>query len=229
MTQREVVVRTGRGFDRLVNFTDATIAIAITLLILPIMDGLSEEYAEGGVITDVPKFLANERSSFVVFFVTFFIMFWLWWINHKTFEKFRQYDFVLVALSFMWVVSMVVLAFPVDLAYRSDSNLAYALFNFACVIPLTLTAVINLYGRARPHMLSDQPDVEVIRNQMLAFAKFLLFVSLVGGVATSLAILQWGSWGFLGWLIVAPVVIVVAGRAIRGQPLGHRKVHSKAN
>ena len=229
MTERDVVVRTDRGFDRLVNFTDATIAIAITLLILPIMDGLSEKYAEDGVITDVPQFLVDERLSFVIFFVTFIIMFWLWWINHKTFEKFRQYDFVLVALSFMWIVSMVILAFPVDLAYRSESNLADAWFNFAFAIPLTLTAVINLYGRARPHMLSDQTDVEVIRNQMFALAKFLLFVTLVGGVATSLAILQWGSWGFLGWLIVVPVVIVVAGRAIRGQPLGHRKVHSKAN
>ncbi len=229
MTQRDVVVRTDRGFDRLVNFTDATIAIAITLLILPIMDGLSEKYAEDGVITDVPQFLADERLSFVIFFVTFIIMFWLWWINHKTFEKFRQYDFVLVALSFMWIVSMVILAFPVDLAYRSESYLADAWFNFAFAIPLTLTAVINLYGRARPHMLSDQTDVEVIRNQMFALAKFLLFVTLVGGVATSLAILQWGIWGFLGWLIVVPVVIVVAGRAIRGQPLGHRKVQSKAN
>ena len=229
MKQRDVVVRTDRGFDRLVNFTDATIAIAITLLILPIMDGLSEEYAEGGVIADVPKFLANERPSFVVFFVTFLIMFLLWCINHKTFEKFREYDFILVALSFMWIVSMVVLAFPVDLAFRSDSNLAGALANFACVIPLTLTAVINLYGRARPRMLSDQTDVEVIRNQMLALAKFLLFVALVGGIATSLAILQWGSWGFWGWLIVVPVVIVVAERAIRGQPLGHRSVQTEAN
>ena len=31
-------IRTGRGLDRLVNFTDAAVAIAITLLVLPLVD-----------------------------------------------------------------------------------------------------------------------------------------------------------------------------------------------
>jgi uncharacterized membrane protein len=32
------MVRTERGFDRIVNFSDATVAIAMTLLVLPLVD-----------------------------------------------------------------------------------------------------------------------------------------------------------------------------------------------
>ena len=35
-------IRTERGLDRLVNFSDATVAIAITLLILPLVDAASQ-------------------------------------------------------------------------------------------------------------------------------------------------------------------------------------------
>ena len=212
MTKREVMrVRTDRGFDRLVNFTDATIAIAITLLILPIMDVLAEQSSEeGGKITDVAQFLVDERLSFVIFFETFFVMFWLWWANHKTFEKFREYDFLLVLLSFIWIVFMVILAFPIDLANHSDSDFVRAWANFACVIPLAVTAFINLYGRAHPQMLNDHADTDVIRAQMLFLARLFLFIVVVGGLMTSIAILMIGPWGFLGWLVVLPVILTFA-------------------
>ena len=32
------LVRTERGFDRIVNFSDATVAIAMTLLVLPLVE-----------------------------------------------------------------------------------------------------------------------------------------------------------------------------------------------
>lgn len=224
MGRREVVIRTDRGFDRLVNFTDATIAIAITLLILPIMDGLRDTYSEeGGSISDVGQFLTDERVNFYVFVQTFFVMFWLWWANHKTFEKFAEYDFFLVVLSFVWIVFMVALAFPLDLAAHSDSNLATAWANFAFAVPITITAVINLYGRARPHMLSDHADIEVIRAQMLFLARLLLFVALVAGLLTSIAILFLGTWGLIGWALVLPALLVYAIKALRGEPVGHAR------
>ena len=227
MGKREVVIRTDRGFDRLVNFTDATIAIAITLLILPIMDGLRDKYAEeGGSISDVPQFLVDERTDFVVFAVTFFVMFGLWWAHHKTFEKFAEYDFLLLVLSFFWIVFMVALAFPIDLAAHSDSKLAFAWANFAFAIPVTITAVINLYGRARPQMLSDHADIEVIRAQMLFLAKLLLFVAGVGGLLTSAAILIVGSWGLVGWVFVVPALITYAVKALKGEPVGRARKES---
>lgn len=38
MSEQTHQARTERGLDRLVNFSDATVAIAITLLILPLVD-----------------------------------------------------------------------------------------------------------------------------------------------------------------------------------------------
>jgi uncharacterized membrane protein len=39
-------VRTERGFDRFVDFSDAVVAIAITLLILPVVDAVSDSVGD---------------------------------------------------------------------------------------------------------------------------------------------------------------------------------------
>ena len=57
---------TQRGLDRLVNFSDATVAIALTVLVLPLVE-LAGQTQSGGV----DAFLTDHRSVILAFLVSF--------------------------------------------------------------------------------------------------------------------------------------------------------------
>lgn len=57
-------IRTDRGLDRLVNFTDAAVAIAITLLVLPLVDLVTdgEDRSVASLFTDSAGTFSRSRS-----------------------------------------------------------------------------------------------------------------------------------------------------------------------
>src|SRR5918998_5814172 len=76
-------VRTDRGLDRLVTFLDAVVAIAITLLVLPLVDVLPDE---GGTVP-LGDLLAEEARRFVTFLLSFAVIAQLWLVHHRLVER----------------------------------------------------------------------------------------------------------------------------------------------
>jgi hypothetical protein len=78
-------MRTDRGLDRLVNFSDATVAIAITLLLLPLVDIADEIRRES-----LGDLLADHVGTLIAFFVSFVVISRLWLSHHRLFAaRFR--------------------------------------------------------------------------------------------------------------------------------------------
>ena len=71
---------TARGFDRLVFFSDAVAAIAITLLILPLVDGVSKQ----GSLSNL---LDADRDRFLAFLLSFLVIARFWTIHHSLFDR----------------------------------------------------------------------------------------------------------------------------------------------
>ena len=61
-------VRTGRGFERLITFADAVVAIALTLLVLPLVE-ITAQVRKGASVGRVLADHGDEVSAFVVSFV----------------------------------------------------------------------------------------------------------------------------------------------------------------
>ena len=70
-------MRTERGFDRIVNFSDATVAIAMTLLVLPLVE-LGGDTEPG----DSLWHLLSENSNAIFGFLLGFLVIWSMWVNH---------------------------------------------------------------------------------------------------------------------------------------------------
>jgi uncharacterized membrane protein len=102
--------RTPRGLDRLVNFSDAAVAIAITLLILPLVDIAPEiERHSLGYV------LSNNFGTVTGFVVTFLVIGRFWMIHHQVFEWVADYDYTLAWMNMLWLFSIVFLPFAANL------------------------------------------------------------------------------------------------------------------
>lgn len=99
--------RTERGLDRLVNFSDATVAIAITLLVIPLVDLASE--ARGHSIVDL---LRENYGALLAFAISFAVIGRFWMVHHRLFEHAISYNSRLINVNFVWLASIVFLPFP---------------------------------------------------------------------------------------------------------------------
>jgi uncharacterized membrane protein len=101
---------TESGLRRLVNFSDAVVAIAITLLILPLVDSASA-IGPGGL----SHFVDHHGAQFLAFGLSFAVIGSFWWGHHQMLEHVVGYNHVLIAGMFAWILSIVFLPFPTEL------------------------------------------------------------------------------------------------------------------
>ncbi len=103
-----------RGLDRLVFFTDAISAIAITLLILPLVDLVAEVAPD----STPGSFLGAHSPELLSFALSFAVIARLWYSHHQLFEHIERYDTRLVVLDILWAFTIVLLPLPTAMINR---------------------------------------------------------------------------------------------------------------
>jgi uncharacterized membrane protein len=108
-----------RGPERLFTFLDAVVAIAITLLVLPLADLLGGEGPHEGL----GELYADHAGQFGAFLLSFVVIARLWWAHHRLGERVRALDGPFVLLNVLWVLTIVVLPFATQVvtAYRATA------------------------------------------------------------------------------------------------------------
>jgi uncharacterized membrane protein len=119
-------VRTDRGLDRFITFLDAVVAIAITLLVLPLAEVLGGERLPAHV-ADV---FTQNGSRFGAFLLSFAVIARLWTGHHRMVERVGGYDSGFVTANLGWALTIVFLPFATQLAaaYPSHDRLAVAVY-----------------------------------------------------------------------------------------------------
>lgn len=110
-------VRTTRGLERLVTFVDAIVAIAITLLILPVVDLVGTERGQHST-----ELFAVPLGQLAVFLLSFVVIARLWVAHHAIFEHVHRYDAALVFWTLAWAFTIVFLPFPTELAVGTPAK-----------------------------------------------------------------------------------------------------------
>src|SRR3954470_16595276 len=103
--QAAEIERAAKGAERLVFFSDAVVAIAMTLLVLP----LTEIEPEGKPVLAVLGEHQNDRWAFAV---SFFVIARYWAAHHRAFRLVRNHSDRLIGLNILWLASIVFLPFP---------------------------------------------------------------------------------------------------------------------
>jgi uncharacterized membrane protein len=201
---------TERGLDRLIFFTDAVAAIAITLLILPLVDLVPDAAHDG---TTTAEFLADNGDQVLGFVISFAVIARLWRAHHATFEHVRAYSVPLIYLNLIWAFTIVVLPLPTAMISEfAHDRLVTALYiGTMAISSLALTAISMVIRR--------NPTVEHADNRLghaslagSVATTALFFVALVLAVAFPVV----GLWALFVLFLAGPAATLI------GRPFAHR-------
>ena len=98
-----------RSSERLTFFTDAVVAIAMTLLILPLTEGVTDARYEGRTTSE---YLRDHSDELFAFALSFVIIASFWRAHHALFEHVAAYSQLLLWLNILWMFTVVWLPVP---------------------------------------------------------------------------------------------------------------------
>jgi uncharacterized membrane protein len=195
-----------RDVERLLTFVDAVVAIAITLLVLPLAE-VGREVQDG----DVAGLLREHVDDIVGFLLSFAVIARLWLAQHRIVSCLVRQSPVVVLLLLAWTFTIVVLPFPTALvAATVHDTLARVLYLGTMTVSSALLALIaRVVGSDRSLRDTEAgPDHVHAAATTAAFA-LALAISVVFPATTY--------WPLLLLVLVDPVVGRLRTRRARAE------------
>jgi uncharacterized membrane protein len=173
---------TSLGFERLVFFSDAVFAIAITLLVLDLKSPLGS----GGFA------LAPLIPKIAGFGLSFFVIGRYWLAHHGLFETVRGYDGRLLKTNLLFLASVAFLPFPTSIVIQAPPERGPVIFYILSLAFVGLLMVALVLVARRPALMRPgQSRGGTARLAINTFAAPLVFVSAAGVAAFSPRLALW--------------------------------------
>ncbi|SDD53369.1 TMEM175 family protein [Auraticoccus monumenti] len=175
-----------RDLDRFLTFIDAIVAIAVTLLILPLAE-IADEFPE----RSLTELLAAHTGEVFNFLLSFLVITQLWFAQHRIVRTVVVPDPVVIRYLVAWALTVVVLPVPTALvAASSEGDMTEPLYIATMVLSslcLTLTA---LRVAARPAIGDGRAPTDPLSSITATATMVLaLLISLVFPLAGYLPLL----------------------------------------
>lgn len=186
-----------RGTERLIAFSDAVVAIAITLVVLPLVDTARDH--EGPVET----FFHENAGAVAAAALSFVVIANLWQVHHGAFERFDGMTRGMVRANLLWLAAIAFLPLPTVLLVETsnDDRLGVVLYIGTMLVAAAAMSVIAEIAERRGLDHGDGSDSPCPRrwhrwSSTVLMAIALLLAALVPGV---------GAWALLVLLVSIPV------------------------
>jgi uncharacterized membrane protein len=169
--------KAGRELDRIVFFSDAVFAIAITILVLDIRvpDGLSP--------TELPVQVLDLGPNYLSYVISFLVLAVYWQAHHRVFKPITGYDGTLVWLNFLFLMAVAFLPFPTSLLGEySREQVSVVIYAANAAVASLLLVTISWYATSGHRLVApDLVDDEAERKQrMQGLAVPVVFVLSIG-------------------------------------------------
>jgi uncharacterized membrane protein len=142
------------GVDRIIAFSDGVVAIAITLLILPLTEiDRTEDATLGNVIVD------NQTALFA-FALSFAVIANYWTIHHSILQPLRRHNPRLIQLNLIWLALIVFLPFPTALI-ADGLNGGFATLYIGALLAVSILSLLLLtYLIHHPELTDGEATAE---------------------------------------------------------------------
>jgi uncharacterized membrane protein len=171
-----------RGFDRVVFLSDAVVAIAATLLVLPLVDIAS-------TIGDstAGELLAENSDQLLAFALSFVVIFRFWMLHHDLFARLSGFTTPMVVVNVIWLMGIAFLPFPTELvSFAGIDHPGVSALYIGAVLVTTLAGATQEWLAARASATHAEEGLQfgvrgaVVASVALAIA--LVVALLVPGV-----------------------------------------------
>jgi uncharacterized membrane protein len=195
------------GPERLLAFSDGVVAIALTLLILP----LAELVPEAGEPTGSGLSIITENLAPIgSFALSFAVIARFWSAHHRVFDRARTVSPMIVWVNTLWLFTVVVLPFPTEMVGTfSDDPFTLRFYVLTLFVSSALLTVMTVLV----HRTLPSEDHAPRRYATAGSTAGLLFVVVVVTVVAP----QWGYWPLLLLFATGPL------EGLLGQAIARRR------
>lgn len=192
--------------ERFITFTDAVVAIAMTLLILPLMERASDIGEEGSEAKTASDFYSENGSRIGSLAVAFFVVAYVWRVHDRIFVYVGYFPKYLLQLTFVWMAGIVFVPVSASMSIQCQQddvigNVTY-LGNLTCIAIINLLMCILIRNDKRtwkfdhpPGMLSVVENGITVTTMLLAILVTVLVPKI--GSSTALFLIASDKFTFL--------------------------------
>lgn len=189
------------GLERLVFFSDAVFAIAITLLALEIR--LPEDIAHASN-TELLNSLLDIWPKYLGYIISFLSIGNFWVIHHRQYRYIERYDTRLLFINLLILMSVAFIPFPTAVISENGNRTATILYALSASLTGLLSTLLWVYASHKQRLVAKDLPYPVIHRgvtrNLIAPAIFLFSIGL-SYFDPDLA--------KLSWILIAPVVFVI--------------------
>ena len=185
--------------ERFTAFVDAVVAIAMTLLILPLMESVSDA-ASGKLST--AEFFEEHSGQLLSFGLSFLLIATFWMGHHRQYRDVHRVTSPLLWINVAWMATIVWLPVPTAMIGQMDSDPLQAVVYIGTLLLTQVTTLAGwLYLQQHPELTTSPP--ETLRAGAIGDAAAILLFA----IALLIAVLMTpvGYAGLFVLLLSAPV------------------------
>ncbi len=186
---------TALGLERIVFFSDAVIAIAITLLVLDI------RVPEGA--KDLGPLLLGLLPKYLGWFVSFWVIALYWVAHHRCYRYIEHYDRRLMYLNFLFLMFIAFMPFPTSLLFSNGLQSVSVIFYAGTAAGMGFSlAGLWIYSYGHQFVSADATPA---LNKSIRL--YLLLPPLVFLISAGIALINVDAAVF-AWLLLVPVYLI---------------------
>jgi uncharacterized membrane protein len=193
------------ALERLVFFSDAVFAIAITILVLDIRLPPGADSANSHELLPL---LAGLWQEYLAFFISFWVIGLVWISHHRKFLQIQRIDNQLLTLNLLMLMMIVFIPFPTAVMSENVNFTATAFYALTMILA-SLSGVMIWWHAVRNHRLVD-PNLDwrqIWREASVPLATIAIFI-----LSMAVTVLDSGL-ARICWMLVFPVAFFLRRRA----------------
>ena len=197
------------GLERIVFFSDAVMAIAITLLAIDIR---VPEIEPALAAAELPAQLRAITPNLLTFFISFIVIGIYWISHHRYFNYIKRYDTRLMLLNLMFLFFIACMPFVASLLGRFPAMpIALIIYTLAVAALGTSMALIWRYASGQHRLIDPNLEASTIEiiNIRLFVAPLMFLVAVPFAFVGTLAVI------IIWWL--SPLSVLLATRLLVGK------------